>query len=91
MLYTACPDPWRERCGDGHCLVRTQICNRRVACLDDEVNCSKYYGSVSIVVSRGVSMAYPANRRTKGDIILSGLGGGCNPRQTKGRGEDEVY
>lgn len=62
-----------------------------MACLDDEVNCSKYYGSVSIVVSRGVSMAYPANRRTKGDIILSGLGGGCNPRQTKGRGEDEVY
>nr|XP_054748066.1 suppressor of tumorigenicity 14 protein homolog [Lytechinus pictus] len=35
-----CPDPWYERCGDGHCLVRTQICNRKVACMDDEVNCT---------------------------------------------------
>ncbi|XP_071503768.1 uncharacterized protein, partial [Diadema antillarum] len=36
----ACPDPWTERCGDGECIVRTQICNGRVACTDDEVNCT---------------------------------------------------
>ena len=37
----ACPDAWNERCGDGACIVRTQVCNGHVMCMDDESNCSE--------------------------------------------------